>query len=109
MLYLGGRQLRVHTSKRVDMYVHASSHPLLEHCTALRLAPYPPLPDRLSGAYEQVGLDASHNQWHLVDDFDWLRASHSPNWAELPPEQRAHPKALDASPEAAPHSEVSLT
>ena len=28
------------------------------------------------------------NQWDQVDDFKWLKAEHSPNWSELPGEQR---------------------
>ena len=60
-LYLGARQLRVHTSARVDLYVHASSHPILEHCTALRFAPYPPLPAVAATAFAAAsGLRADH-------------------------------------------------
>ena len=83
-LYLGARQLRVHTSARVDLYVHASSHPILEHCTALRFAPYPPLPAALAAtAFAAAsGLRADHNEWNHVEDFDWLKATHSPNWAD---------------------------
>ena len=27
-----------------------------------------------------------NNQWDQVDDFKWLKATHSPNWSILPPE-----------------------
>ena len=93
-LYLGARQLRVHTSARVDLYVHASSHPILEHCTALRFAPYPPLPAALAAtAFAAAsGLRADHNEWNHVEDFDWLKATHSPNWAELPEAERKAPE-----------------
>jgi hypothetical protein len=90
-LYLGARQLRIHTSKRVDFYVHASSHPILEHCTALRFAPYPSLPTKLEGAFATAGLTKEQNEWQLVDDFDWLKATHSPNWAVLPEHERLPP------------------
>ena len=93
-LYLGARQLRVHTSARVDLYVHASSHPILEHCTALRFAPYPPLPAALAAtAFAAAsGLRADHNEWNHVEDFDWLKATHSPNWGELPEAERKAPE-----------------
>ena len=96
---LGSRQLRIHTSQRVDFYVHASSHPIIEHCTALRFAPYPPLPPALGrdAPFAAVGIAPEHNQWQLVDDFDWLKASHSPNWAELPETERVRPAAHDGA------------
>jgi hypothetical protein len=28
------------------------------------------------------------NQWDQVDDFKWLKDSHSPNWSVLPEEER---------------------
>ena len=34
------------------------------------------------------GLRADHNEWNHVEDFDWLKATHSPNWAELPEAER---------------------
>lgn len=95
-LYLGSRQLRMHTSQRVDFYVHASSHPIIEHCSALRFAPYPTLPARMAAnAFMAAGLQPEHNQWQLVDDFDWLKATHSPNWSVLCEEERRRPAALE--------------
>ena len=64
-LYLGSRQLRMHTSTNVDFYVHTSSHPIIEHCTGLRFAPYPPLPPHL--AAEHADLDTTANMWSHVD------------------------------------------
>ena len=94
-LYLGSRQLRIHTSKSVDFYVHANSHPIIEHCAQLRFAPYPSLPPALAPGLEAAGLRAESNQWELVDDFDWLKATHSPNWQTLPLDQRIAPHDLD--------------
>ena len=100
-IVVGSRQLRIHTSSRVDFYVHASSHPIIEHCTDLRFAPYPTLPLHLACAFETAGLCASQNQWQLVDDFNWLKATHSPNWAVLPEAERTRPAALDSHSPAA--------
>ena len=91
--YVGSRQLRIHTSRDVDFYVHANSHPIIEHCSSLRFAPYPPLPPAYAHALAAAGLRSEHNQWDCVDDFDWLKASHSPNWAELPEGERKPPPA----------------
>ena len=74
-----------------DFYVHANSHPIIEHCSSLRFAPYPTLPTHLAPALEAAGLRTEHNQWDCVDDFDWLKASHSPNWSELPVGERKGP------------------
>jgi len=90
-LYLGSRQLRMHTSTNTDFYIHTSSHPIIEHCQALRFAPYPALPPSLSGAFAAASLKPEHNQWQLVDDFDWLKAAQSPNWAVLPAAERQSP------------------
>ena len=97
VLYLGSRQLRMHTSKHVDFYIHTSSHPIIEHCERLRFAPYPTaqLPPKLvSSAFGEAGLNPEANQWELVDDFDWLKATASPNWSVLPAEERAAPKCM---------------
>jgi len=93
-LYLGSRQLRIHTSHATDLYVHTTSHPILEHCDGLRFAPYPVLPhsiDANGAAFGAVGIAPDTNQWQLVDDFDWLKASHSPHWCELGEEDRKEP------------------
>eukprot|EP00900_Chrysochromulina_parva_P004660 jgi/Chrpa1/14195/Chrysochromulina_OHIO_Genome00022321-RA len=90
-LYLGSRQLRMHTSTKVAFYIHTSSHPIIEHCTGLTFAPYPsPLPITLAGAFADAALKPEQNQ-ELVDDFDWLKAAQSPNWAVLPEAERQPP------------------
>ena len=35
------RQFRIHTSSQVDVYIAASSNPIIEHCSAMRFAAYP--------------------------------------------------------------------
>ena len=76
--------------------MHASSHPIIEHCAALRFAPYPALPPRHADAFAAAGLRVEQNEWQQVDDFDWLKATHSPNWAELPEAARVAPAFLEA-------------
>ncbi|GFH29186.1 tubulin-specific chaperone C, partial [Haematococcus lacustris] len=40
--------------------------------------------------HEETGL------WSAVDDFGWLKAMQSPNWCQLPDEQRAAAPDLPA-------------
>jgi hypothetical protein len=44
------------------------------------------------GAAGASGLRADHNEWNHVEDFDWLKATHSPNWGELPEAERKAPE-----------------
>ena len=71
-----------------SLYLHAASHPIIEHCSGLRVAPYPALPPPLDAAMASAGLRDDLNQWNLVDDFDWLKQSQSPNWCVIAEDQR---------------------
>lgn len=66
---LGSRQVRIHTSSACDFYLHAASHPIIEHCERFRFAPYAPLPlpEALAGAFEQARLDPAKNSWDQVE------------------------------------------
>ncbi|KAG5947757.1 hypothetical protein E4U59_007638 [Claviceps monticola] len=70
------RQVRIHECKDVDIYMHCTSHPIIEDCTGMRLAPIP--------EFYAVNDDSGKvNQWNQVDDFKWLKAGQSPNWTTL--------------------------
>ncbi|PHH62876.1 hypothetical protein CDD81_6594 [Ophiocordyceps australis] len=81
ILVVVARQVRIHECRGVDIYLHCSSHPIIEDCTEMRFAPLPPC---LSGDAES----ATENQWDQVDDFKWLKTGHSPNWSILPETQQ---------------------
>jgi hypothetical protein len=83
-LVIACRQLRVHTSARCAVYLHAASNPIIENCDGLSFAPYPPLP----GALEAAGLRADANLWDRVDDFNWIKAQQSPHWGVMPEARR---------------------
>ena len=36
------RQVRIHECKDVDVYLHCTSHPIIEDCSNMRFAPLPP-------------------------------------------------------------------
>ncbi|KAG6035973.1 hypothetical protein E4U41_005859 [Claviceps citrina] len=79
------RQVRIHECKDVDIYLHCTSHPIIEDCTGMRFAPVP-------GCYATHEDTMKDNQWNQVDDFKWLKAGQSPNWTTL-----SSAKVLDES------------
>ncbi|QDS77869.1 hypothetical protein FKW77_000251 [Venturia effusa] len=76
-------QLRMHQCENVSVYLHCFSDPIIEHCKDVKFGPLP-----------EVFLDhAKHetkgmNRWNQVQDFQWIKAEHSPNWSEIPTEGR---------------------
>lgn len=79
---VAARQVRMHECKNVDVYLHCSSHPIIEDCKDVRFAPIP-------DAYLTEKSEAKDtNQWDKVDDFKWLKTEPSPNWSILPVEKR---------------------
>ncbi|RDA86360.1 hypothetical protein CP532_4338 [Ophiocordyceps camponoti-leonardi (nom. inval.)] len=76
ILVVVARQVRIHDCSNVDVYLHCSSHPIIEDCTGMRFAPLPK-------CYVTEVESTTENQWDQVDDFKWLKAGHSPNWTTL--------------------------
>ncbi|QUC23168.1 uncharacterized protein UV8b_07409 [Ustilaginoidea virens] len=70
------RQVRIHECADVDLYLHCTSHPIIEDCTSMRFAPLPK-------SYAIKDVSGKENQWDKVDDFKWLKAGQSPNWRAL--------------------------
>ncbi|KAI9901313.1 hypothetical protein N3K66_003130 [Trichothecium roseum] len=84
IIVVAARQVRIHECSNVDLYLHCASHPIIEDCSGMRFAP---LPDcYITDADRDVV-----NQWDQVDDFKWLKADHSPNWATLSETERLGP------------------
>ncbi|KAH8727108.1 tubulin-specific chaperone C [Phaeosphaeriaceae sp. PMI808] len=80
-LVISCRQFRMHGSKKVNIYLHAASRPIIEDCESVRFAPLPP-------AFETSEISQVVNQWDQVDDFKWLKAEPSPNFGVLVGSQR---------------------
>ncbi|KAK7736420.1 hypothetical protein SLS63_003398 [Diaporthe eres] len=78
VLVLNARQVRMHECRNVTVYLWCGSHPIVEDCEGVRVAPLP-------AAFLGRGQDnaAASNQWDQVDDFGWLKAEASPNWRRL--------------------------
>lgn len=75
------RQFRMHGSKNVDVYLHASSRPIFEECQGLRFAPLPE-------PYLTHAIAELPNQWDQIDDFTWLKPDPSPHFSILAEDKR---------------------
>jgi hypothetical protein len=76
VLVISCRQFRMHGSKKVDVYLHSASRPIIEDCVGIRFAPMP-------HALESLAIAQSVNHWDQIDDFKWLKAESSPNFSLL--------------------------
>ncbi|KAL9042594.1 MAG: hypothetical protein Q9180_000504 [Flavoplaca navasiana] len=76
VLIVSCQQLRMHDCRNCDVYLQCSSNPMIERCSEVRFAPL----------QEFVGLGVPEgnqkNMWDQVNDFNWLKAGHSPNWRD---------------------------
>eukprot|EP00887_Chlorella_sp_A99_P006717 scaffold3.g6717.t1 len=95
-LMLASLQVRIHAANGCDLYLRLRSHPIIEHSSGLRFAPYA---FSYPGSEEDLaaqGLETDSGRWAEVHDFGWLRATPSPNWNILPEGERAAPPAVPA-------------
>jgi len=53
------------------------------------------MPADLSAAAAAAPQHVYENSWFKVDDFNWLRQQHSPNWAVLPETERVAQVKID--------------
>ncbi|KAK0384603.1 hypothetical protein NLU13_8689 [Sarocladium strictum] len=84
IIVVSARQVRIHECKNVDVYLHCTSHPIIEDCSGMRFAPLPA---------PYTTSDGTENQWDQVDDFKWLKAGPSPNWTTLSEAERLDDEA----------------
>ncbi|KAI3325489.1 tubulin-specific chaperone C [Xylariaceae sp. AK1471] len=76
IIVVAARQVRMHDCKNVHVYLHCTSHPIIEDCSQVAFAPLP-------SYYVDESTPAETNQWNQVDDFKWLKNIASPNWSTL--------------------------
>ncbi|KAJ2490619.1 hypothetical protein IWW37_002993 [Coemansia sp. RSA 2050] len=83
VLVLGARQFRLENSQRVDVYLHCTSHPIIEKSSSIRFAPYPAelRTPRIEQEFGTSQLGLQPNSFDKVDDFNWLKRQASPNWS----------------------------
>ncbi|MCJ1224149.1 hypothetical protein MMC12_000793 [Toensbergia leucococca] len=80
VLVISSRQVRMHECRECVVYLRCNSRPIIEDCSGIRFAPLPEVYELALSELQE------NNQWDQVDDFKWLKATHSPNWSILPPE-----------------------
>ncbi|CAB4409003.1 unnamed protein product [Rhizophagus irregularis] len=73
-------QFRMHTSKQMNIYLHVTSHPIIEDCDKIKFAPYTLSIPGLDKMFEAAKLDQKTNKYDTVEDFNWLRQQASPHW-----------------------------
>ncbi|CAG8780198.1 17290_t:CDS:2, partial [Acaulospora morrowiae] len=87
LLLVGCHQFRMHTSKKMFIYLHVTSHPIIEDSHDIEFAPYTLLTPGLDKMFEIAKLDHSNNKYDKVEDFNWLKQQASPNWKIIPEER----------------------
>lgn len=92
VIHIASRQIRIHDAHECQFFLHVISNPIIEHSSGVGFAPYGITYDALEDQMKCAGLlvpaqgDGSQqykNLWSNVDDFNWLRQQHSPNWYEV--------------------------
>ncbi|KRT80132.1 hypothetical protein AMK59_7210 [Oryctes borbonicus] len=83
------QQLRLHSSKNVNIYLHVTSRAIMEDCNRIFIAPYNLEYDNIEEDFKESGLDRRINNWTSIDDFNWLKVDKkSPNWDVLEDAER---------------------
>lgn len=83
------QQFRLHSSNDCNVYMHVTSRAIIEDCKNIKVAPYNWNYDNQQSHFALAGLDTKINNWHSVDDFNWLSYEiPSPNWSILKSELR---------------------
>lgn len=90
-MFISCQQLRLHSSKRVDIYLHVTSRAIMEDCTQIQIAPYNYSYNGIEEDYAVAGLNRDINNWQCVDDFNWLNSEKkSPHWSILEEANRSN-------------------
>jgi len=83
-LVLSSQQLRIHSTRDTDFYIHVTAKAVIEDSQELRFGPNPLLDETPTEIWTASGLDKNINHWDKVGDFNWLAADRpSPNWSLL--------------------------
>lgn len=85
------QQLRCHRSRNCDLYLKVTSRAIIEDCAQIQVAEYNGSYADLEDDLVKSGLDATVNNWNVLDDFNWLSTDKpSPNWSILAQDQLIH-------------------
>uniref|UniRef100_A0A6M2DJC3 Putative tubulin-specific chaperone c n=1 Tax=Xenopsylla cheopis TaxID=163159 RepID=A0A6M2DJC3_XENCH len=87
-LVIACQQLRLHSSKNIDVYLHVTSRAILEDSTNIRFAPYNFIYPEIDADFKFASLQTDVNNWCDVGDFNWLSNEPSPNWCIIQENER---------------------
>src|SRR5438552_15547425 len=68
----------MHDSHNTSVYLSCSSRPIIENSSGIGFAEYPAIIGMKTGVTNMEKEDWLVKE--LVEDFNWLRREHSPNW-----------------------------
>lgn len=86
------QQLRIHDTVATDFYIYVTSSAIIENCKQLRFAPLLLDSPLIKRSFEMANFNETNNNWKIINDFDWLSSyESSPNWSEIPEEERSQP------------------
>ncbi|XP_026818606.1 tubulin-specific chaperone C-like [Rhopalosiphum maidis] len=87
------QQLRIHDTFDTSFYIYVASSTIIENSKQLRFAPLSYNSSALlKKAFRMANFDEFKNNWKIVNDLDWLSSYEpSPNWCEIPEEERQQP------------------
>merc|ERR1712110_326830 len=75
------QQLRIHTTRKSNFFLHVTSKAIIEDCHSVGFAPYGLSYTELDDDFLKSGLSKEINNWNNIDDFNWLSTEkRSPNW-----------------------------
>jgi len=72
----------MHASSATHAYLKISSNPVIEKCTDIGFGPLPSGLDPPSEATDNADEQTDFLPY-IVQDFDWIGTSHSPNWSPI--------------------------
>lgn len=78
------QQLRLHSSKHCEIYLHVTSRAIIEDTTNILVTTFNYSYENFEEDLLASGLNPSTNNWQMIGDFNWLSTDQaSPNWSVL--------------------------
>jgi hypothetical protein len=98
--YLACKQLRTRDCEDCTIFLYTKTDPIIETSTRMSFGPFLGSCPRLSQAFRRANLDARHNHWRRVFDFNRGQADiPEPHWSILRTSCRASARSADGKGE----------
>jgi hypothetical protein len=104
-IHLASYQVRIHRSTDTDFHLRVKSKPIVEHTSRVRFSPLllaatsssegagDARDGQVMALMQQHKLGEETGMFGQVEDFGWIKATHSPNWS-LKPEAEMTPLSI---------------